>query len=499
MRDYFPHLSRCILPRTPHEVLAPTERPTHSGPRSDAVPKLSFIVRLAHLERSARLITFSALGVLALSFRVHAQFEFLGLHGHAVRDLSDYWNGKIYAATDQGVYVRPAQVGDTTWTLIGLKGKFVRAVYPHDFGALSYAVTAGVQRKPGDPDSTLIYCSRYGDSNWVSADTGIDRTAISSIRSISGFPSPLICGETFAGGEGKVYLGVSGVWEKVFDIGIGAVNVVAVDLRTVSVWVGGETGIFAPFIAHSKDKGSTWTTTLPDLAGDNACNSLCFDPTDTSLVYGGMEGSVINSTDGGMTWSATGLQGTSYYFYGLVYDASTSSLFAGGTTSTGDPGLFMSRNQGSSWDPLELPLDADGILCMTLIPTMIPEQNMLLIGTLTSGVLSYRIPPTSVADKRSPTQFSLRQNYPNPFNPSTTIEYEVGEASHAVRHTVQLAVFDLLGRYVATLVDEEQESGPHHVAWKGIAADGRPVSSGMYVCRLVANGYSRSRTMILLR
>jgi hypothetical protein len=86
-------------------------------------------------------------------------------------------------------------------------------------------------------------------------------------------------------------------------------------------------------------------------------------------------------------------------------------------------------------------------------------------------------------------RFALHQNYPNPFNPSTKIVYRVGS-----RELVSLRVFDLLGREVVTLVDEEQGSGEHSVEWTPAA-----VSSGVYIYRLITSGGTLARQMLLLR
>jgi hypothetical protein len=461
----------------------------------DATARTNYV----HLKRLAPLLAFSVLGVMASSLRLQAQFESLGLRGYRVYDLSNFWNGKVYAATEEGVYAGPVGGGDTTWTLLGLQGKSMRAVYPHEIGPFGYAVTAGVQRKVGDTDSTLIYCSRYSDVNWAPADSGVNRAEINSVRSIRGFPSLAICGETFAGGQGKVYVRTSDVWKEVFDIGIGIVNVVRADLRNVTVWVGGETAIFAPYIAHSTDKGATWITTFPDLAGDNACNSLSFDPIDTSVVYAGMEGSVIKSTDGGLTWFTTSLSATPYYFYGLAYDSFTGSLFAGGMTSGGNPGFYVSRNHGNTWESIPVPSEWDGILCMTIMPTMIPEKNILLMGTLTTGVVGYAIPMTEVKESQLPGQMSLQQNYPNPFNPSTVIEYALGTERKDTRQATTLVIYDLLGSRIVTLVDEMQPPGAYSKSWNGIDQSGKRVASGIYLYRLSAQGHTLTRAMIVLR
>jgi len=93
-----------------------------------------------------------------------------------------------------------------------------------------------------------------------------------------------------------------------------------------------------------------------------------------------------------------------------------------------------------------------------------------------------------------PVSFVVFPAYPNPFNPSTTIRYEVPTSSR-----VRIAVYDVLGREVAVLVDEVKQTGQHSVTWN---ADG--MASGMYYCRLEATGgdeepFAQTRTMTLLK
>jgi len=87
-----------------------------------------------------------------------------------------------------------------------------------------------------------------------------------------------------------------------------------------------------------------------------------------------------------------------------------------------------------------------------------------------------------------PAAFSLRQNYPNPFNPSTSITYALPRESY-----VELKVYDVLGRRVATLVNESKGAGEYTVQW-----DARNVPGGVYFCRLVAGSFTETRKMTVI-
>ncbi len=96
---------------------------------------------------------------------------------------------------------------------------------------------------------------------------------------------------------------------------------------------------------------------------------------------------------------------------------------------------------------------------------------------------------TDVADAPRPHGIRLEQNFPNPFNPATEIRYALPSFG-----TVQLSVHDLLGRRIATLVNDAQSGGTHRVVF-----DAAGLPPGIYVCRLRWNGRSVSRTMTLLK
>ncbi|MCF8262075.1 MAG: AGE family epimerase/isomerase [Melioribacteraceae bacterium] len=96
---------------------------------------------------------------------------------------------------------------------------------------------------------------------------------------------------------------------------------------------------------------------------------------------------------------------------------------------------------------------------------------------------------TAIANDNIPADFKLEQNYPNPFNPNTYIKFTLSQSSN-----VSIKIFDVLGREVATLVNEFKDAGNYTVNF-----DASTLTSGLYVYRLEAANFLASKKMILLR
>ena len=88
-----------------------------------------------------------------------------------------------------------------------------------------------------------------------------------------------------------------------------------------------------------------------------------------------------------------------------------------------------------------------------------------------------------------PSSFALKQNYPNPFNPTTEIAFDLPKASN-----VRLAIFNVLGQEVETLIDGQREAGSHIVTW-----DANNYSSGVYFYRISTDNQIETRKMMLLK
>lgn len=102
----------------------------------------------------------------------------------------------------------------------------------------------------------------------------------------------------------------------------------------------------------------------------------------------------------------------------------------------------------------------------------------------------YNMTATGITGEISnPGNFSLSQNYPNPFNPSTVISYEIAKAG-----MVTLKIYDILGKEVMTLVNENQNSGKHSVNFNGSS-----LSSGLYYYSLESDNFKDTKKMLLIK
>jgi len=128
-----------------------------------------------------------------------------------------------------------------------------------------------------------------------------------------------------------------------------------------------------------------------------------------------------------------------------------------------------------------------------------PDRELTLIARYEMGEeVNWKLAKGSVPQnelpEKIPSAFSLGMNYPNPFNPATIIPFAVPEEAQ-----IKIAIYDLLGREVAVLVDGKMAAGLQQVSWDGCDRSGVPVAAGVYFYRLQTDGYSQSRKLMLLK
>ena len=193
---------------------------------------------------------------------------------------------------------------------------------------------------------------------------------------------------------------------------------------------------------------------------------------------------VWRSPDGGNTWSIAQTGMGNVHIWSLC--TSGANVFAGGWE-----GVFLSTNQGENWTDI-----SNGLSNLSVYYLCTNAETIFAGGSVTGGGTAiWRRPISEVTgvlrhqSDRIPSAYVLEANYPNPFNPSTQIHYEVPHDGN-----VHVAVYDLLGREVASLVDGFKPAGRYDVRFN---ANG--IASGVYFYRLRAGSFVQTRKLVLAR
>lgn len=241
-------------------------------------------------------------------------------------------------------------------------------------------------------------------------------------------------------------------------------------------------------VYRSMDKGQTWKQLSLSLPGDFV-NSIAV--TSDGTIYATSMNDLSKCSDGGATWTSLKPMfvppGSQFMPKYVTVDDRDNIYFMIWS-------IYFSSDNAASWKTIE----GAKIPNVILIPRGIYVDSKGNIYTINqwgwgpNHVFRGTILPTSVSDKYSsdqPTEFILQQNYPNPFNPTTAIGFQLSAFSK-----VKLNVYDLLGREVATLVNEEKSPGYYEVKF-----DGTNLPSGVYFYKLSAERKSIAKKMLLIK
>lgn len=271
-----------------------------------------------------------------------------------------------------------------------------------------------------------------------------------------------------------------------------------------------------PHVYKSVDGGNSWldmSNGLPSLTTDNKpVRCLGISNADTSVLLAGvflntdsLSGMYV-TTNGGGLWTRRhnglpNLVGTLPRSC-LIRPGSTSEFYVGlgNATNTGI-GMFRSTDAGMSWVDFNGGTMSNTMTIRALNFRSSIDSTLFAGGAHPSeisgqGVFEYSWHLTGIGTNEPSvvSKFRLQQNFPNPFNPQTTIEYELGSKSH-----VTIKVYDMLGRKVSDLIDEDRSAGLHTLKFRG---DNLP--SGNYFYVMTAEDFSgntatRTRLMTLLK
>jgi hypothetical protein len=426
------------------------------------------LVRAYSIARSTGMFFLFILYLSVLPKAVYAQWvQNSGTAGLNVRAFA-VSNDTVYAGTGTGVLM--STNNGTNWTAIntGLKNTSIYSIVKND--TLLYAGTYSGQ-------NSGIYVSSNSGVNWTNANNGLPSGT--SFYALAASAGGLVYAGTTVGLYATSNLG--GVWnlENSGMASYPSTNALAVNGNYVYAGTS-YGGVFV-----STNNGANWTASS-DMA-NTVVLSLAMNGNN---IYAGTLGSGLYlSTNNGANWTLLGL---TYMGQINAIAASGKNLFASGYSSAGN--FFFSTDNGADWTLANTGLADPFVQALALV------GNTLLAGTSGNGVFSRHISELlgtpSQKPNPLPASFTLNQNYPNPFNPSTAIRYSLPQAA-----VVTLKVYDLLGREVATLVNENKAAGNYTVSF-----DAAKLSSGTYFYKLQARSsgsqaenFVQTKKMLLLK
>ena len=254
-------------------------------------------------------------------------------------------------------------------------------------------------------------------------------------------------------------------------------------------WAGGRTyssSVQAPLL-KTTNGGVDWNyvTNVPQYLD---AYSIHFTDINNGWIVG--EGNVTQTTDGGDSWitndSLFRMRGgdISVYFTdlnnGWIVGHSALGTYIGAR-------ITHTTNSGNDWTTefFETGIGLFDVFFIDSLTGWVTGNKGLILHTTNGGV-------SFVEEERideMPIEFILSQNYPNPFNPTTSIQYSINS-----RQFVKLIVYDLLGREIETLVNEEKPAGTYELNWN--AAN---LPSGVYFYQLRAGSFVETKKMILIK
>jgi len=359
----------------------------------------------------------------------------------------------IYATTDKG----------STWYCKnnGLEHSIVRALI-NPCGDTLIAGTLGGG----------VYFSPDAGANWFKRNTGLTDLKIMTLTNNG---TDIYAGTNFAGIFKTTDCG--NTWIQI-NSGVPNLTIPVIMSQNGIVYAGTN----GSGMLRSVDNGTSWEM-INNGIGTVIVKSLVGNG---QYIYAGTSSSIFKSTDNGLNWTNSGTGLPDVIIWGL--NEYQGIIYAG----TDYEGVYTSVNTGLTWQSAN---DGFWIFGYTLphVKSFVFENDDVFVSTYGVGFLTGKIKTIvsveSDSENPSPTEFSLAQNYPNPFNPSTTISFSL-----PTMQNVLLKVYDVLGKEVATLVNEDLQSGTYTREFNA-----SNLASGMYIYSLKAGNYSETKKMLLMK
>ncbi len=425
------------------------------------------------------------------------------IHYNSIKFIDEN-NGWAVGDNTKNIYILKTDNGGTSWT----KSFIAAGVEPHldIINDSTVFVTSG--------DSTKIWKSIDGGNNWntVFSDTILGYNGlwdINFIDELHGYACGFALLKTTDGGNR---------WEKSSLPLLIATNVFSINNQC---WVSGF-GVGYNCILHSDDYANTWTPVFVD--DSSQINDIYFSDINDGWYcsnkftgapfYNGFIYKIKKDWRTEISPPQTPKQiyppnnsfvkqifnfewekfNYSLYRLQVSYDSLFNNLYAVTHYQTGDTLLLGNKLYVENNPQYSLPPNSK-------FYWRVRGENSLGVSDW-SETWSFTTPFTlDVKDKNVLSDFKLYQNYPNPFNPSTKIKYSILSVETGHAPSVQLLVYDVLGRKVATLVNKQQRPGNYEVEFNSnVGANNySPLPSGIYFYQLKAGNFIQTKKMILMK
>lgn len=315
------------------------------------------------------------------------------------------------------------------------------------------------------PDKSMIWRTSNGGATWIQVyEQSVNLNAIEVNPSGTG-----LCVGNAAGGRWSILkttnFGTSWDTTGMFLAGSGNGYGNCLYSNGSDYWFGASAGR----LFHTSNNGASWDSVI---VGSSTVTNLWFNGS-IGIISAGQK---YRSTDGGLTWNP------------ITHPASSFTPTAGigdkfWQVSAGSIYIYTSTDSGLNWSTsTSVETKTDIAISRTGGTVWIATASARVLHN-SSGV------GISTISSQVPENFSLSQNYPNPFNPSTKIKFAIPNSSF-----VKLAVYDMLGREVSSLVNEQLQPGTYEYEF-----DASQLNSSVYFYKISAEQFSEVKKMILIK
>jgi hypothetical protein len=319
-----------------------------------------------------------------------------------------------------------------------------------------------------------VFISTNNGTNWTAVNNGLTNLEVKSMA-VSG--SKIFAG-TWAS-DGIYTTTNNGTNWVVSNSGLTSHYLFSFAVSGTNIFAGTAGGV-----CLSTDNGVSWTEVNNGLT-DLGVLSLLAAGTN---IFAGTHAGIFRSTNNGTNWTSV-LTNSSFVWSLAISDI---NIFAG----TAD-GVLMTTNNGQNWFQKNQGFNVN----IPAVYTLLISNNYIFAGTNGQSVwrrsLSEIIGIQNVSAE-VPSAYSLQQNYPNPFNPITKIRFDIPSSGFPIKtfgnDKVVLKVYDLLGKEVATLVNEQLQPGTYEVTF-----DASMLTSGIYFYKLSAGDFVETKKLMLIK